>query len=388
MHQVAWRVEKPTDGPRILMEPRYPWDEDVHSHGTVLVDPIDGLWKAWYVSTGGVQQGLHNAGNGRAITYAFSKDGLNWTRPLLDIQPYKNYTHTNILLTLGGADPGPNQASVSYCSVFINTDAALDHRYDMFVLYELPPVDFQGKVPFGCGNNVPKGNPGRGVCMYRMKSSDGVHWSSYGVVPPANRAVRELCVCVCVYMCTFWFVFCNTVHITVRVCLQQCNCLCACLCYVPAHHLTTCSMGWVGFQTDGSNVYRQADGSFVQYIKTNLPAFPGGAMPMDVDAGTTRVQAISTSPDGYNWTDARIIATADWRDGSGTQMQEISPVRALNGIQVGTMTMMHAATAEVDIQFTASRDGESWWRPVIPRTQQRSRAMNIMSLTVDFSMLC
>ena len=60
LHGVAWRVEQPEGGAQVLMEPRYPWDVDVHAAGTVLVDPIDGQWKAWYVSAGGVAQGIHN----------------------------------------------------------------------------------------------------------------------------------------------------------------------------------------------------------------------------------------------------------------------------------------------------------------------------------------
>src|SRR5277367_4714286 len=51
-HNVAWRVElakEETSNP--LMEPKFPWESAaVFSHGTVMVDPIDGLWKAWYVS--------------------------------------------------------------------------------------------------------------------------------------------------------------------------------------------------------------------------------------------------------------------------------------------------------------------------------------------------
>ena len=118
-------------------------------------------------------------------------------------------------------------------------------------------------------------------------------------------ATREPCCTwtLCVFVCAFWFVFCNTAH--TGACLLACAyAYVMCLHSLHINGVTTCWVGWVGFQTDGSNVYRQADGSFVQYIKTNLPAFPGGAMPMGVDAGTTRVQAISTPPDGYNWTDA------------------------------------------------------------------------------------
>jgi hypothetical protein len=45
----AWRVEPgQPDKNNPLVEPAMPWDAGgVLAHGTVLRDPIDGLWKAW-----------------------------------------------------------------------------------------------------------------------------------------------------------------------------------------------------------------------------------------------------------------------------------------------------------------------------------------------------
>src|SRR5437660_10342996 len=49
---MAWRVEPGRPDPHNpLLEPGMPWDSGgVFAHGTVLRDPIDGLWKAWQVS--------------------------------------------------------------------------------------------------------------------------------------------------------------------------------------------------------------------------------------------------------------------------------------------------------------------------------------------------
>jgi len=51
-HNVGWRVELGEEDPsNPLLEPGCPWDSGgVFSHGTVLRDPTDGVWKAWYVS--------------------------------------------------------------------------------------------------------------------------------------------------------------------------------------------------------------------------------------------------------------------------------------------------------------------------------------------------
>src|SRR5438552_714150 len=45
----AWRIEPgQPDSHNPLLEPAMPWDAGgVLAHGTVLHDPIDGLWKAW-----------------------------------------------------------------------------------------------------------------------------------------------------------------------------------------------------------------------------------------------------------------------------------------------------------------------------------------------------
>ena len=53
-HQgIAWRLEPAkTDANNPLVEPMFPWDSgSFFAHGTVLCDPIDGLWKAWNIST-------------------------------------------------------------------------------------------------------------------------------------------------------------------------------------------------------------------------------------------------------------------------------------------------------------------------------------------------
>ena len=86
LHRAAWRVEQGADV-EVLLEPTYPWEQDVHSEGTVLVDPFDGLYKAFYVSA----PASYPAGGqtvGRMVTLATSADGLRWTRPMLDLVPY------------------------------------------------------------------------------------------------------------------------------------------------------------------------------------------------------------------------------------------------------------------------------------------------------------
>ena len=83
----GWRVEPATPDPaNPLIEPRMPWDQGaVFAHGTFLKDPIDGLWKGWHVCT--PQEG-RNFEAYRRLVYSVSEDGVNWTRPELDLNSY------------------------------------------------------------------------------------------------------------------------------------------------------------------------------------------------------------------------------------------------------------------------------------------------------------
>ena len=89
LHYAAWRVEEGSNT-TTLLEPQYPWDDDVHSEGTVLIDPWDGTYYAYYVSA----PTTYPAGGqtmGRVVTVATSQDGKAWTRPLLDIVQWYVY---------------------------------------------------------------------------------------------------------------------------------------------------------------------------------------------------------------------------------------------------------------------------------------------------------
>lgn len=105
MHLVSWRVEPGVPDPRNpLLEPAMPWDSGgIMAHGTVLRDPIDGLWKAWQVSTPGetTLDGLKtNHEHQRRLTYLESKDGLKWYRPELRFVSWPGHDKTNILFDL------------------------------------------------------------------------------------------------------------------------------------------------------------------------------------------------------------------------------------------------------------------------------------------------
>jgi hypothetical protein len=117
-HNVAWRVELATEETaNPLIDPKFPWESAaVFSHGTILLDPIDGLWKAWYVSA---RETKLQSSAERRLCYAESKDGLNWTRPKLNICSYPGFPRTNILLDIESG------GSSQHASVIVHPDAPL-----------------------------------------------------------------------------------------------------------------------------------------------------------------------------------------------------------------------------------------------------------------------
>ncbi len=175
---VAWRVEEGVQDPNNpLLEPSMPWDSGgVMAHGTVLHDPIDGLWKAWQVSTPAEEtfEGLEsNHEKFRRLTYLESKDGVNWYRPLLPFVKWPGYEQTNIIFDL---DSG---GTAVYASVFVDPSDD-EWPYEMFVLRT--PV--YGGDPKHVGH-LP--GPEGKRATYRYRSTDGKDWKLFeGPIHPSR----------------------------------------------------------------------------------------------------------------------------------------------------------------------------------------------------------
>ncbi|MBL9192653.1 MAG: hypothetical protein JNJ82_09855 [Opitutaceae bacterium] len=165
---VSWRVEPGVPDPRNpLLEPAMPWDAGgIMAHGTVLRDPIDGVWKAWQVSTpaeetfeGLTPQHEHQ----RRLTYLESRDGVTWYRPALPFVRWPGHESTNILLDL---DSGGTSV---YASVLVDP-ANREWPYEMFVmrgpLYGGQKENKVGHLP----------GPTERLATYRYRARDGKAW--------------------------------------------------------------------------------------------------------------------------------------------------------------------------------------------------------------------
>lgn len=178
----AWRVESGTPDPHNpLVEPAMPWDAGgVLAHGTVLRDPIDGLWKAWQHSIA-IPEGKLDKQDSRwwapRLTYLESKDGVHWERPKLKLVPWKDRAETNLLLE------GYN----SYASVNIDPERKeapyemLSFRYpgrlgEPAVIASLPLPPGEKKHPYG---------------LYRFHSRDGKAWQA--VEGPIELSTSDTC---------------------------------------------------------------------------------------------------------------------------------------------------------------------------------------------------
>jgi hypothetical protein len=303
---VSWRGELGVEDPHNpLLEPAMPWDSGgIMAHGTVLHDPIDGLWKAWQVSTPpeqflnspapkGWTQGLwalHETQ--RRLTYLESKDGVHWYRPKLPFNKWPGYDSTNILLDLNSG------GTAVYASVLIDPTNK-KWPYEMFVIRN-PSL---GPDPEHVGNLPAPSPEKRGT--YKYRSHDGKDWK---------------------------------------------------LVSGPLHP--------IGKGGDVSYVYREPDGSYLSYFKQYSLEKGDRIIPYDNNSQQfVRRIGRSTSPDGIDWAKPAIIFGRDWRDPGFAQFMELCPLKVNKGY-VGMLTCYNASDKTISLELAASRDGIHWWRPV------------------------
>ena len=79
-------------------------------------------------------------------------------------------------------------------------------------------------------------------------------------------------------------------------------------------------------------------------------------------SGTSTKSITLTSTDGTNWSGYEPVITPDWMDAQDTQFMELDTIPEKGGY-IGTLAVYHLLTQTIDIQFAASRDGKTWWRP-------------------------
>ncbi len=187
---VGWRVEPGAPDPaNPLIEPEHPWDDGCpFSHGTVLIDPTDGKWKMWYIST--PHADVDNSFD-RRLTYAESDDGVNWVRPMLDLAPFDESLARTNHEYVSGKRPQPtgpihprtnilldhaSGGSCAFASVFINESAPPDERFEMYLFRE-PSMDGPQTNGIPHVQGLPPVTKEDSNWLCRYTSADGLRWA-------------------------------------------------------------------------------------------------------------------------------------------------------------------------------------------------------------------
>lgn len=124
---------------------------------SVLYDPQDQLYKAWYM-----------AGYDDGFGYATSKDGITWVRPSLDVVP-----GTNRVIA-----PMPGYIR-SGATVWLDHDPAhRNERFRMFAFWRVGTGSWPRKLP--------EPVPGQHEIAFVFASPDGIHWTKRGQAGPCG----------------------------------------------------------------------------------------------------------------------------------------------------------------------------------------------------------
>ena len=299
---VAWRVEPGRLDPNNpLMTGELPWDEGTPFYsGTVLKDPIDGLWKCWGIAAPFEEDHQWGQWSFRC-GYATSEDGVHWDRPQLDGFPCMGREKSNVLFDF--ADGG----SCYQMSVLVDPEARADERYEMFILrnpaHKNPSKRVKG-FPLLDDHRDYWGEPAHRFGVYRYRCPDGIHWNA--VEGPLEIESADSL-----------FVYKDLGAP-----------------YVAYHKLGP------------------------------LAAPGSAFVPHDCAKGTIRILVRRESEDGTNWSDPSLpVMVPDWRDAHDTQFMDIGPIRHGSGY-VATVAVFHGLNQMMDIQFAGSPDGKTWFRPI------------------------
>ena len=155
-----------------VLKREYPWEAfRVQVYGTVLYEPEEMLFKAWYLNIPKTAekmitvQGKRRPGHATLLSYAASQDGVTWIKPFLNIINFEGSTENNMV--------GPDMYNPEGFSVLYEPqDPDSERRYKAFYWDHGfgPLVMHEGREIYGKGEK-----DGIHVAF----SPDGIHWKPY-----------------------------------------------------------------------------------------------------------------------------------------------------------------------------------------------------------------
>ncbi len=178
---VSRRWHKPVRDPKPVLTADRPWEDCLYftySNYTVLHDPLDGKLKCWYEDLGKIDCKTHPSLN--SLLYAESTDGVNFSKPELDICSVDG-RHTNIVM--GNAKGGPATAANPWALGGAHSNAILINPH--------PATPEQRFLTVFTGIHK---NP-EGRFEHRTSgafSPDGLHWQPFGEPPCYGSSRNQL----------------------------------------------------------------------------------------------------------------------------------------------------------------------------------------------------
>ncbi len=176
MNGLERRLHQPEDlGEQPVIVPERPWEHRRIPFGSVLWFPEEKLFKCWYLTLNiydsrpgyrGYRKEFHVPIHEAAfICYAESADGVNWTRPELDLHEFRGSKKNNIVL------PSPGTHFDSLSVMHLPHDKEWPFRMMAFIgrwpyKEELVRKQWGDPPPFGIARHG----------HFAFGSKDGVHW--------------------------------------------------------------------------------------------------------------------------------------------------------------------------------------------------------------------
>ncbi|MCM8816749.1 MAG: hypothetical protein NC913_04475 [Candidatus Omnitrophica bacterium] len=135
-----------------------PWEAELVGHPTVFYDSNYGCYRMWYMSYSRANYySRGETGVIHSMCYAESKDGLNWTKPLLDVCNFPGFEKTNVVYC------GANKLTARGQVFKDMSEKDPEKRYKMICLETFP---------------YEKGAEGKCSGLRLLYSPDGLKWNS------------------------------------------------------------------------------------------------------------------------------------------------------------------------------------------------------------------
>ena len=177
VEQVVNQATKHPNNPVIAPGNVEDWDSDRASNwaASLLFDPTDGLFKAWYYGIDIKSTTTPGGERHSAIGYAYSSDGAFWHKPKLGLYEYNGSKENNICFR------PPNGRASHFCALIDPKDPDPARRYQVLTWMEVSGLEKEKDA----AGNVFEGTVAKN-CYVPHYSQDGIHWqqTSNGVEWP------------------------------------------------------------------------------------------------------------------------------------------------------------------------------------------------------------